>query len=92
MSASPLSDPQLPEQRNWARLRAALGRVGNVLVLAWIVVASVILLVRHVAVPAVAEFRTEIAAAAAQALGLPVALGAIEGDWAGWRPRLILQK
>ena len=92
VSASPLSDPQLPEQRNWARLRAALGRVGNVLVLAWIVVASVILLVRHVAVPAVAEFRTEIAAAAAQALGLPVALGAIEGDWAGWRPRLILQQ
>ena len=73
-------------------MRAVLGRIGNVLVLAWIVVASMVLLMRFVAVPAVAEFRTEIAAAAGQALGLPVALGAIEGDWAGWRPRLILQQ
>ena len=89
---SPLPAAPAPPARRGGRLRVALGRIGKVLVLAWIVVASVVLLVRHVAVPAVAKFRTEIAAAAAQALGLPVALGAIEGDWAGWRPRLILQQ
>lgn len=82
-SASSLPAPTLPERRRRARLRVALDRIGKLLVLAWIVVASVVLLVRHVALPAVAEFRTEIAAAAGQALGLPVAIGAIQGDWAG---------
>lgn len=92
LSASSLHAHALPERRRRAPLRVALDRIGKLLVLAWIVVASVVLLVRHVALPAVAEFRTEIAAAAGQALGLPVTLGAIQGDWAGWRPRLILQQ
>ncbi|WP_341648661.1 AsmA family protein [Thauera humireducens] len=62
------------------------------LVLLWIVFAGVLLLVRHVVLPSVGEFRAEIAAAASKALGLPVAIDAIEGRWDGWRPRLVLQR
>jgi len=78
--------------RRTGRLRKLLGWVGNALVLGWIVVACTMLLVRHVALPAVGQFRGEIAAAASQAIGLPVRIGTIDGDWAGWRPRLILQQ
>ncbi|ENO87733.1 hypothetical protein C666_10350 [Thauera linaloolentis 47Lol = DSM 12138] len=73
-------------------MRAALGWIGNALVLGWIVAASAMLLLRYAALPAVGEFRAEIAEVAGQALGLPVTIDAIDGDWAGWRPRLILRR
>ena len=66
--------------RRTGRLRKLLGWVGNALVLGWIVVACTMLLVRHVALPAVGQFRGEIAAAASQAIGLPVRIGTIDGD------------
>lgn len=73
-------------------MRAVGGGALRALVLLWIVFAGVLLLVRHVVLPSVGEFRAEIAAAASKALGLPVAIDAIEGRWDGWRPRLVLQR
>ena len=62
------------------------------LVLMWIIAASGMLVVRHVLLPSVGEFREPIAALAGQALGVQVTIDVIEGDWAGWRPRLLLQR
>ncbi|WP_418647025.1 YhdP family protein [Thauera butanivorans] len=84
--------PESPAARRARRSRAVLGRIGKVLVLGWIVVASAMLLLRHVVLPAVGEFHGEIAGIAGRSLGLPVAIEAIDGDWAGWRPRLVLQR
>lgn len=88
--ASPAS-PAL-SRRRWGRVRAVCGGVLRAFVLLWIAFAATLLLVRHVALPSVGEFRAEIVAAASQALGLPVAVEAIEGRWDGWRPRLVLQR
>jgi len=54
--------PESPAARRARRSRAVLGRIGKVLVLGWIVVASAMLLLRHVVLPAVGEFHGEIAA------------------------------
>ncbi len=72
------------------RLRRAAGWALRALVVLWFVAGGLMLAVRHVVMPAVGDFRSEIAAAASAALGVPVSIASIEGDWAGWRPRLQL--
>ncbi|MFT3759155.1 YhdP family protein [Thauera sp.] len=84
--------PESPTARRARRSRVVLGRIGRALVWGWIAVASVMLLLRHVVLPAVGGFNDEIAGIAGRSLGLPVAIESIDGDWAGWRPRLVLQR
>ncbi len=64
--------------------------VGVLAVALWFVVGGVMLLMRVVVMPVVGDFRAEIAALAGDTLGLPVSIASIEGDFAGWRPRLHL--
>ncbi len=59
--------------------------------IAWIMGACTLLVLRYVLMPAVGSFREPIAAMLAQQLALPVSIARIEGGWAGWRPRLRLE-
>lgn len=49
---------------------------------------ALVLALRYWVIPRVGEYRQEIAQAVGQAVGLPVEIGALEGSWAGLRPRL----
>ncbi|MCK2095354.1 YhdP family protein [Thauera aromatica] len=75
----------------WRARARLLGKWGlRAAVTLWFAFAVLVLVTRHLLLPAVGEFRERIAAAASAGLGLPVSIAAIEGDWAGWRPRLQL--
>ena len=74
--------------RTAERLRRAFARAAFALVLLWCAGASLMLVARHVLLPAVGEFRGPIERALAAQIGLPVSIGQLEGGWAGWRPRL----
>ncbi len=80
----------MPARRNGG-VRNAIAWLLRVLVLAWLVAAGTVLVVRHVVMPAVGGFREPIAALLAQQLDLPVAIDHIEGAWAGWRPRVRIE-
>ena len=73
-----------------SRARRVLRIVAVFALVVWFVVGSGILLVRDVLLPRVGEHREDIAAIASRALGLPVSIGAIDGDWSRLRPRLHL--
>ena len=60
------------------------------LLVVWCVLAVGVLVLRHLVLPAVGEFRTPIAELLGQRLGVAVAIERVEGGWAGWRPRLRL--
>ncbi len=84
----PDATPAPPAGQTDSILRRALTWALRALVLAWFVAAGVVLVVRHVLMPAIENFREPIAAVLAQELGRPVTIERIEGGWAGWRPRL----
>lgn len=65
-------------------------RLTAVLVVAFFVLGGLLLLVREVFVPRVAEFRPQVAAALERAIGLPVSIERLSADWQGWRLRLHL--
>ncbi len=71
-----------------------LGQIGNafffVLLIAWIVFASVILALRYVVLPHVNDYRQSIENIASRALGEPVKIGAIDASWHDLRPTLAL--
>ena len=70
--------------------RTAAGRLFDMLLLVWCVLAAGVLVLRHVVLPAVGDFRAPIAGLLGERLGVAVAIERIEGGWAGWRPRLRL--
>jgi uncharacterized protein (TIGR02099 family) len=78
------------DARSASRARRVLRGVGVVALTLWFLVGSAVLLVREVVLPGIDRYRTEIAAVASEALGLPVSIAVIEGDWSGLRPRLHL--
>ena len=71
-----------------------LGQIGNafffVLLIAWIVFASVILALRYVVLPHVNDYRQSIENIASRALGESVKIGAIDASWHDLRPTLAL--
>jgi uncharacterized protein (TIGR02099 family) len=84
-----------------ARLLAPFVRVGRFVapwldaleILAWIVffaAALAFLALRYWLLPNVERYRGDIVAAAAEATGLKISVGAIEPDWSGFLPRLII--
>ena len=87
---SAADSPALARRARSAWLGAA-SWVLRALVIAWIMVACMVLVVRHVLMPSIGSFREPIAAMFAQQLALPVSIARIEGGWAGWRPRLRLE-
>ena len=66
--------------------RTAAGRLFDMLLLVWCVLAAGVLVLRHVVLPAVGDFRAPIAGLLGERLGVAVAIERIEGGWAGWRP------
>jgi len=60
----------------------------NLLLVLFFALCLVFLLVREVLVPRVQEYRPEIVAALAHAIGRPVEIDALSADWQGLRPRL----
>lgn len=60
----------------------------RLLLVAWFMLGGLVLVARELLLPGIGAFREEIAAAASGALGLPVRIEAIEGEWRGLRPRL----
>lgn len=92
--ASPLpngdSSPS-PRRRAPVALRRAGAWGLRALVLAWFVVAGTVLVLRHMLMPAIGEFRVPIVTLVGERLGLPVSIARIEGSWAGWRPQLRIE-
>ncbi|ATE60827.1 YhdP family protein [Thauera sinica] len=78
------------EARSASRARRVLRAAGLLALAAWFVLGTAVLLVRDVLLPRIDRYRGDIAAIASEALGLPVSIGAIDGDWSRLRPRLHL--
>lgn len=78
------------ESCNSARWRR-LGRFLLTLALTvWFVFAALVLALRFIVLPGIAEYRPEIEAAASRAVGQEVRIGKIEAGWKGLNPDLIL--
>lgn len=60
------------------------------LLLAWLVFVGLVLALRYVVLPKVADYQTEIEQAATRAVGQPVKIGKIAAHWRGLNPDLVL--
>lgn len=68
----------------------ALRWAGRLLFAAWLAFTGLVLVLRHVVLPRVADYRVAIEQAASQAVGQPVRIGRIEARWQGLNPDLVL--
>lgn len=53
---------------------------------------AIVLVLRYLVIPHIADYRDDLARGLTAALNLPVAIGAIEADWQGLRPKLVLHR
>jgi uncharacterized protein (TIGR02099 family) len=83
----PSADPH-PAQPLWRRLP---GRAFDVLLVAWVVAALVVLGARHLLLPQVDAYRTQIEGAVGEALARGVRIDSIRADWSGLHPHLALR-
>src|SRR5258706_1826945 len=77
----------IPPQSRW---RAAARIAGWALLALYFLFAAALLSLRYWILPKVAEYRDDIEQYASKALGQRIAIGAIEADWQGLRPELLL--
>jgi uncharacterized protein (TIGR02099 family) len=77
----------IPPKSRW---RVAARIVGWALVIVYFLFAATLLILRYYALPKVAEYRSDIEQSASKALGQRITIGAIEADWQGLRPELLL--
>src|SRR5262249_12080883 len=80
-------DEAIPPRSRWATSARILGWIMLVL---YFLFAAALLTLRYWILPKVAEYRGVIEQSASQALGQRVAIGAIDADWQGLRPELLL--
>jgi uncharacterized protein (TIGR02099 family) len=80
-------DEAIPPKSRWASVARV---VGWSLVALYFLFAAALLGLRYWILPKVAEYRTNIEQAASRALGQRVTIGAIDADWQGLRPELLL--
>lgn len=73
---------------SWGRLP---GRAVDVLLVTWIVVAVVVLGARHLLLPQVDAYRTQIEGLVGEALAREVRIDSIRADWSGLHPHLALR-
>lgn len=71
----------------WRKLKRPLLWLALV---AYFAFACIFLALRYAVLPHIADYRSDIEQAITSATKLPVAIGAIEADWQGLRPRLLL--
>src|SRR6266436_5640798 len=77
----------IPPQSRW---RAAARIAGWALLALYFLFAAALLSLRYWILPKVAEYRGDVEQYASKALGQRVTIGAIEADWQGLRPELLL--
>src|SRR5260221_373715 len=77
----------IPPQGRW---RAAARIAGWALLALYFLFAAALLSLRYWILPKVAEYRGDIEQYASKALGQRITIGAIEADWQGLRPELLL--
>src|SRR6266581_6101361 len=77
----------IPPQSRW---RAAARIAGWALLALYFLFAAALLSLRYWILPKVAEYRSDIEQSVSKALGQRITIGAIEADWQGLRPELLL--
>ncbi len=77
----------IPPKSRW---RVAARIVGWTLFIAYLLFAGAILALRYWILPKVSEYRSDIEQYAYRALGQRITIGAIDADWQGLRPELLL--
>jgi uncharacterized protein (TIGR02099 family) len=80
-------DEAIPPKSGWRTLARVLGWA---LLALYFLFAAALLSLRYWILPKVAEYRGAIEQSASKALGLRVSVGAIDADWQGLRPELLL--
>ena len=80
-------DQAIPPKSRW---RVAARIAGWALVVAYFLFAATLLALRYWILPKVAEYRSDIEQHASKVLGQRITIGAIEADWQGLRPELLL--
>ena len=68
----------------------ALRWLGWGLFAGWLIFAALVVTLRYVVLPKVADYQSEIEQAASRAVGQPVKIGKIEARWDGLNPDLVL--
>lgn len=102
-AAPPAAVPPMPKVGVFERLKRAHAHLshGTRRLLQWLLYAALagyfafgllVLLLRHVLLPGIGDWKDEIAAVVAQRLGVPVSIERIEARWSGLRPRLVLDQ
>ena len=77
----------IPPKSRW---RIAARIVGWTLLVAYFLFAAMLLALRHWILPKVAEYRSDVEQYASKVLGQRITIGAMEADWQGLRPELLL--
>ena len=80
-------DEAIPPRSRWSVVARVLGWT---LLALYFLFAAVLLSLRYWILPKVAEYRVDIEQSASKALGQRIAIGAIDADWQGLRPELLL--
>ena len=80
-------DEAIPPRSRWAAVARVLGWT---LLALYFLFAAALLSLRYWILPKVAEYRGDIEQSASRALGQRVTIGAIDADWQGLRPELLL--
>ena len=77
----------IPPKNRW---RIAARIVGWTLLVAYFLFAAMLLALRHWILPKVAEYRSDVEQYASKVLGQRITIGAMDADWQGLRPELLL--
>jgi len=77
----------IPPKSRW---RIAARIVGWMLLVAYFLFAAMLLALRHWILPKVAEYRSDVEQYASKVLGQRITIGAMDADWQGLRPELLL--
>src|SRR5882672_7146862 len=80
-------DEALPRKAAW---RTGARILGWVAVALYFLFAAALLSLRYWILPKVAEYRSDIEQSASKVLGQRITIGAIDADWQGLRPELLL--
>ena len=77
----------IPPKSRW---RVAARVAGWTLLIVYFLFAAILLALRYWVLPKVAEYRSDVEQYASKVLGTRITIGAMEADWQGLRPELLL--
>ncbi len=77
----------IPPKSRW---RVAARILGWTLLIAYLLFAAILLALRYWVLPKVAEYRSDVEQYASKVLGTRITIGAMDADWQGLRPELLL--